>query len=84
MSREVITASSRYSYEALLDTSKSFSGKELLPKWDQDAKAAFGVIGVEVIQIWKYLADTVVYVIATFEGGSTVEVHDTTLTHQAP
>ena len=34
LSREVITASSRYYYEALLDTSESFSGEVLLSKWD--------------------------------------------------
>ena len=34
-----------------------------------------------MIQIWEDLADTVVYVIATFEGGGDVEVLDTTLAH---
>ena len=62
-------------YKVRVDLQKFSSGDELLSKWNLEAQAATGAIDAGIAQIWKDVAEPVVYVINNVEADSPAEAH---------
>lgn len=68
-------ATHTFFYKIRVDLQKFSSGQELLDKWHQEAQAAMGAINAGVVQVWKDVADPVVYVIITVEADNAAQAH---------
>ena len=66
-------------YKIRVDLQKFSSGQELLEKWHQEAQAATQAINAGVVQVWKDVADAVVYVILTVEAENPAQAHGNVL-----
>ena len=64
-----------YFYKIRVDLQKFSSGQTLLDKWHEEAQAAMGAINAGVVQVWKDIADPVVYVIIKVEADDAAQAH---------
>ena len=64
-----------YFYKVRVDLQKFSSGDDLLRAWNAEAQAASGAIDAGIAQIWKDVAEPVVYVINNVDAESAAEAH---------
>lgn len=68
-------ASFTFFYKVRVDLQKFSSGKALLDKWHEEAQAASGAIQAGAAQIWKDVAEPVVYAILNIEAENQAHAH---------